>query len=133
MRKSISILSVFAWLSAVWIITLSPFSIMRVMGRFNSDVLIFFAYEICGVALAAIAGTANFRWARLTSFGWSIPAALWYFPGLLVSLGWLFGRGDPCPDIIISVICFGVLIVIVSMPVFWGLLCFKFSRGLTNR
>ena len=110
MRKSIPILSIVAWLGAIWIVTQSPFSMTLLMGRFNPAVLIFVTYDICGFILAAVARTERFRWARLASFGWSIPAALWHLRGLVVSVGWLFGRGDPCPDILIAlssfIVCF---------------------------
>ncbi len=117
------------WLGAIWIVTQSPFSITLFMGEFNPFVLGPLIYGILGVILATVASTGRFRWARLASFGWSIPAALWYLPGLIVSLGWLFGRGDPCPGILTSFVCFIILLLIVCMPVFWGLVCFRLSRA----
>jgi hypothetical protein len=102
---------------------------MWFMGRFNPGVLVYIIYFICGAILAVVAGIGHFRWARLASLGWSIPPALLFFTALIVSFGFLLGRGDPCPDILTSLICFVIVFLLVCMPVLRALLCFRRSHA----
>jgi hypothetical protein len=95
----------------------------------------FFSYFVCGIIFAAIAGIGGFRWARLVSLAWSVPAALYavpmFFFTLILTFGSFDGR-DSAP--VYWSLCPIIYLLIISMPVFWVMLCRKLStRALTNR
>jgi len=150
-RKNIPILSIVTWLGGILTIIRGPFSDLSwfsppeivpclalgafagLMGRYAPILLI---YQVCGIALAVIAGIGGFRWARLASLALAVPAALWGLLGLFALLGWSFHRDDPRPyaPVFLWIMSYIVVLLLICMPVFWALLCYKWSeRGLISR
>jgi hypothetical protein len=130
-RKAISILSIATWTGAILIVSFigSPFCGAWFLGRFDPTLPI---YGVCGIVLAAIAGIGDIRWARLASLAWSVPAALWALPGLTVFIRYFLRAFEIEPNPFSLWICFPVILLMISMPVFWTRLCYALSaRGLT--
>jgi len=133
-NKTVPILSIVTWLGGILIITRGPFNdIGWFMGRYDPSVLI---YHVCGIALAVVAGIGDFRWARLASLTFSVPAALWYLLGFFALLGWSLHPDElrPGAPLFLWIVSYMVVLLMICMPVFWAVPCYKMStRGLTKR